>query len=224
MTTSVEPTQETPVDAEIQETEIRLFNTEPVRALVPGDTIEWGGGRLIRLLYTGLVRYGEDDGLARNAMAETIETEDSKVFRIRIKPGWRFHDGTEVKAHNFVDAWNHTAYGPNKMGNNSFLAKVEGYADLNGPAPTATRLSGLEVLGDHEFRVTLSERASVFPTMLGYFAFYPLPDAFFVDPEAFARHPIGNGPYRFVSHTPEVETRYTLFEDYRVLVPAGSGT
>jgi oligopeptide transport system substrate-binding protein len=201
---------------DIQDAEIRLFNTEPARPLIPGDTIEWGGGRPLRLLFTGLVQYGYDDAVAANAMAESITTTDSKVFRIKVKPGWTFHDGTPVTARSYVDAWNHVAYGPNKMGNRTYFSKIEGYDELNAePLPTADTLSGLRLVDDHEFTVTLSERASVFPTMLGYFAFYPMPAAFFADPAAFARHPVGNGPYMFVSHTPEVETRFTVFRDYR---------
>src|SRR5262249_49692755 len=145
-------------------------------------------------------------------------------FRIKVKKGWTFHDGTPVTAGSYVDAWNHVAYGPNKMGNRTYLSKIEGFADLNPeplpgssepPTPKTDKLSGLELINDYEFTVTLSERASVFPTMLGYFAFYPMPEAFFADPVAFARHPIGNGPYLFVSHTPEVETRFTVFREYQ---------
>ena len=72
---------------EVQETSIRLFNTEPARPLIPGDTIEWGGGRILRLLFTPLVQYGNDDGLPEYAMAESIHTTDSQVFTITIKRG-----------------------------------------------------------------------------------------------------------------------------------------
>lgn len=41
----------------IQNTRIRMFNTEPFRPLLPGDTNEWGGGRLISMMFTGLVGY-----------------------------------------------------------------------------------------------------------------------------------------------------------------------
>lgn len=77
----------------------------------------------LRLLYTGLVQYGYDDAVAANAMAESIETTDSKFFRIRVKRGWTFHDGTPVTARSYVDASNYVAYGPNKMGNRTYLSK-----------------------------------------------------------------------------------------------------
>jgi len=208
---------------DIQDTEIRIFNTDPVRPLIPGDTNEWGGGRVVNQLFTGLVGYGDYDGAPVNAMAESIETTDSTVFTITIKDGWTFHDGTPVRAKNFVDAWNYTAYGPNQQRNNGFFDNIQGYADLNPvaapgqPAPTlrADKLSGLEVLGPHRFRVTLNAPFSVFKTMLGYSAFYPLPNSFFHDPVAFAKHPIGNGPYKFVSAQHGVNQKVTAFEGYQ---------
>jgi ABC-type transport system substrate-binding protein len=46
--------------------------------------------------------------------------------------------------------------------------------------------------------------------------FAPLPDVFFTDPKAFADHPIGNGPMKFVSRTPNVDIKLTRFDDYQV--------
>lgn len=201
----------------IQNTRIRMFNTEPFRPLLPGDTNEWGGGRLISMMFTGLVGYRLEDAAPYNAMAKSISTTDSKVFRVKIHRGWRFHDGSEVRARNFVDAWNHVAYGPNKLRNNTFMDKIEGYRDLN-PAtgePVSKRMSGLKVINDHEFQVTLSAPLSIFPTMVGYWAFYPLPDSFFRDPAAWMSKPVGNGPYRFKEAVPNGHQLLTAYRDYK---------
>src|SRR3981189_461822 len=45
--------------------------------------------------------------------------------------------------------------------------------------------------------------------------FAPLPRVFFKDPKAFADHPIGNGPMKFVSRTPNVDIKLTRFDDYQ---------
>ena len=50
--------------------------------------------------------------------------------------------------------------------------------------------------------------------MVGYTAFYPMPDSFFADPKAFATKPIGNGPFQFVSFTPSQDIKLTAFPDY----------
>jgi ABC-type transport system substrate-binding protein len=57
-------------------------------------------------------------------------------------------------------------------------------------------MSGLEVVDDTTFTVTLTAPFAQFPVTLGYNPFLPLPEAFFEDPEAFGRKPIGNGPFR----------------------------
>jgi oligopeptide transport system substrate-binding protein len=76
-------------------------------------------------------------------------------------------------------------------------------------------MSGLKVVDDYTFTATLAAPFSIFPTKLGYSAFYPLPDAFFSStPEAFGKKPIGNGPVKFVSWTDNVELKLTRFDEY----------
>ena len=67
-----------------------------------------------------------------------------------------------------------------------------------GPASSAysgPSLSGLEVVNDTTFTVTLSEADLSFPDRLASMGFAPLPSAFFDDPAAFEDAPIGNGPF-----------------------------
>ena len=57
--------------------------------------------------------------------------------------GYKFQDGTDVKAKNFVDAWNYTAYGPNGQAGRYFFDPIEGYADLQcGADARRVRLQG----------------------------------------------------------------------------------
>lgn len=192
---------------------ISVNATEPENPLVPGATNEVGGGKVINALFSSLVSYAAEDAAPSNEVAESIETTDSKVFTITLKP-WTFHDGTPVTASSFVDAWNYTAYSPNAQQNASFFSPIQGFADVNttdpdgtdgpltAPAPTATEMSGLRVIDDKTFEVTLSAPFSVFPTILGYRAFAPLPEAFFADQAAFEANPIGNGAFKYVSRQP----------------------
>ncbi|MEU5691635.1 ABC transporter substrate-binding protein [Actinosynnema sp. NPDC020468] len=206
---------------------ITIFNTEPENPLVPGNTTETGGGRAIDPMFTGLIEYSPVDAKPVNAMAESIETKDSKVFTVKIKSGWKFHDGSAVTSRSFVDAWNWTAYGPNATQGASFFSQIQGYDEVNpkdpdgpdGPLkpaePKAKELSGLKVLDDTTFTITLSEAFSVFPVTIGYTAFSPLPESFYRDREAFEKHPIGNGPFKFVSRTVGQDIRLTRNDDYK---------
>ena len=50
-------------------------------------------------------------------------------------------------------------------------------------------MSGLDVVDDQTFTVTLTAPFAQFPVTLGYNPFFPLPEAFFDDPEAFGTQP-----------------------------------
>ncbi|KAB1907612.1 ABC transporter substrate-binding protein [Micromonospora sp. AMSO31t] len=206
---------------------IVIDGTQPENPLVPANTTETGGGKIIDWVWSGLVEYPNNGGAPQNLLAESIETSDSKVFKIKIKQNTKFHDGTTVKAESFVKAWNWAAYGPNGAQNASFFSDIQGFADTytedpdgpDGPKkpeePKAKELSGLKVIDDWNFEVTLSAPTAVFPTKLGYSAFMPLPDAFFATtPAEFGKKPIGNGPVKLVSWQDDVELKLTRFDDY----------
>ncbi|WP_433283380.1 peptide ABC transporter substrate-binding protein [Micromonospora sp. CA-244673] len=206
---------------------IVIDGTQPENPLVPANTTETGGGKIIDWMWSGLVEYPNNGGAPQNLLAESIETSDSKVFKIKIKQNTKFHDGTTVKAESFVKAWNWAAYGPNGAQNASFFADIQGFGDTytedpdgpdgpkKAPEPKAKELSGLKVVDDWNFEVTLSAPTAVFPTKLGYSAFMPLPDAFFATtPAEFGKKPIGNGPVKLVSWQDDVELKLTRFDDY----------
>ncbi len=146
-----------------------------------------------------------------------------------LNQGYKFADGTEVKAKNFVDAWNWGAYGPNGQLNSYFFEPIAGYADLqcgmtaagesdceNQP-PKAETMSGLKVVDDYTFTITTSSPTSNLEVRLGYTAFMPQPDAFFADTsegkKAFGDAPIGAGPYKLTSKT-DTEMVLDKFADY----------
>ncbi|MEH1169130.1 ABC transporter substrate-binding protein [Micromonospora sp. CPCC 205539] len=208
---------------------IVIHGVQPENPLVPSNTTETGGGKIIDWLFTGLVEYPNDGGAPRNALAESIDTKDSKVFTIKIKKGTKFHDGTEVKSKNFVDAWNWAAYSPNGAQNGTFFSDIQGFEDTytsdpdgpdkpqKAPTPKADKMSGLKIVDDQTFEVTLAAPTAVFPTKLGYSAFMPLPDKFFTQkPEEFGKNPIGNGPVKFVSWEDNVLVKLTRFDDYNL--------
>ena len=79
--------------------------TEPENPLIPTNTSEVGGGRVITSVFSGLVYYTAD-GKVENEVAESIKSEDNQTWTITIREGLKFSDGTELTAQNFVDAWN----------------------------------------------------------------------------------------------------------------------
>ncbi|MDX6322835.1 MAG: oligopeptide transport system substrate-binding protein [Propionibacteriaceae bacterium] len=199
--------------------EITIRGCTPTAPLIPGNTTEVCGGNVIDAMAAKLVHYDPKTAAPTNDIAESIESNDNQNFTVKLKPGYKFHDGTEVKAKNFVDAWNWVAYAPNGQANSYFFAPIAGYGDVQCPdeeckqKPKAEKMSGLKVVDDTTFTIKTTEPVSNLPLRLGYTAFAPLPDSFFADPKAFEDKPIGAGPFQLQSKT-TTEIVLTKFADY----------
>ncbi|PZR55071.1 ABC transporter substrate-binding protein [Xylanimonas oleitrophica] len=170
---------------------VTVSGTEPQNPLVPTNTNEVGGGLVVTQIFSGLVYYGAD-GSHHNEIAESIESDDDQTWTITIADGWKFSDGSPVTANSFVDAWNYGILRQNAQTQSYFYSYIEGTDDdglADGPA------SGLNVVDDHTFTVTLKSPDAEFPLRLGYSAYYPLPEAFFEDPDTLGEQPVSNGPY-----------------------------
>lgn len=178
---------------------ISVNNREPQHPLVPTNTNEAYGGRVLDVLWAGLVSY-TPKGKTQNEVAKSIKTKDSKTFHVTLKKGWKFTNGEKVTAHSFVDAWNYGALATNGQLGANFFDPIKGYKDVNPPGkhakPKKKKLSGLKVKDDRHFTIELKAPQSDFPIELGYSAFYPLPKSAFKDMKKFGQHPVGNGPYK----------------------------
>jgi oligopeptide transport system substrate-binding protein len=213
--------------AKNETTEITVFGTAPERPLVPGDTSETGGGKVVDAIFTGLMDYDPVSGEPGEANAESFELTAPDEYTVKLKKDWTFHDGTPVTADSYIDAWNYTAYGPNAQQHASFFAQIEGFSDVwtedpdgvDGPAtaptPATDKLSGLTKVNDFEFKIKFTEPHAVFKVKAGYAAFMPLPKSFFADPEAWKQNPVGNGGFKYVGQVPDQSLSIERFDDYK---------
>ena len=210
--------------------EFSVYQCEPKR-LIPQSTTESCGNQVLQGLFTPLVDFDPDtvDPLwgdeSADAVAQSIEpNDDNTVWTITLKEGWTFHNGDPVTAQDYVNAWNWGAYGPNAADGNYFFSDIEGYDALNPsapdgstevPEPSAEEMSGLKVIDDQTFEVTLSEPFSQYPLKLMYTVFYPMPQVAFDDIDAYEEAPIGNGPYMMDgSWEHDVQIREVAYPDY----------
>ncbi|SDM94661.1 ABC transporter substrate-binding protein [Actinomyces ruminicola] len=184
-------------------------DTEPQNALVPSNTNEVGGGRIIDLIFSNLVRF-ETDGSVVNEVAESIETDDNQNYTVKIKDGWTFTDGSPVTADSFIKAWNYGALLSNAHLSSYFYEVIEGFS-----YDEDSELTGLTKIDDLTFTIKLTAPASDFKLRLGYSAFAPLPEVAFEDMDAFGQAPIGNGPYKVDSWTHDAEIVLSKNADYR---------
>jgi oligopeptide transport system substrate-binding protein len=186
--------------------------------LTPG----WGNSNqadIARALFAPLAALDADNNY-QLVMAESITTSDNKIWTIKIKPGWTFHNGEEVVAQSYVDGLNTTAYGPNAWAENYSLTNIEGYDALN-PAegePTSKTMSGLKVIDDHTFEVTLKTPNNQLKyELMGTWAWAPLPKAALADLAAYDKAPIGNGPFQMDGtwDNPTSSVKVKAYEAYK---------
>lgn len=202
---------------------VSLGASEP-KSLFPGSANEEFSSSVLRALFAPLVEW-DDNLLPQELAAESITSTDSKTWTIKLKAGWKFHNGEPVTADAYINSWNATAYGPNAHESTDFFRKFEGYEDLN-PAdakqvPRAKKLKGLVKVDDLTFQVVLKDPYVNFKSMLGYTPFFPLPAAAFLDvannklDPQFQEAPIGQGPFRMQGKWEHDQMIHTVrYEEY----------
>ena len=203
--------------------EMSYYVGEPEHLAPPSNVTESNGDAVTDALFSPLVEldletseaiWGDD---APNAVAANVESEDQQTFTITLKDGWTFHDGTPVTAQSYVDTWNEGARNAEYTGN-YFFSTIEGYNEVQGTeseAPAAEEMSGLEVVDDLTFEVTLSEPFSQFPLVISYTAFYPLSEGCLADMAACQEAPVGNGPFQMDGQwNHDQNVRVTRYEDF----------
>ncbi len=199
-------------DSEADGNVITAYGTNPQRPLLPADTVEVGGGDPLDQLFAGLVTYATD-GTMSNEVAESIEPDGAnKVWTVKLKD-WKFSDGTPVTAQSFVDAWNFGADPENNQLNASWFAAFEG-TDDEGMSTTGKTISGLKVVDDKTFTISLKAGEPDFPLRLGYSAYFPMPESAYDSDgkvtQEYGQRPIGNGPYQLTKSGWEQNKRISL--------------
>ncbi|GAA0616004.1 ABC transporter substrate-binding protein [Paenochrobactrum glaciei] len=193
----------------------------PAAPLIPTNTNERCGSDVLQPILAGLVSVDPKTGKVLMDIATSIETDDNINWTVTVAKDRVFHDGTPVTAKSFVDAWNWAAYAPNGQTNNNWFTDIEGYEALSPskvdgatPEPTSTEMTGLKLIDDNSFSIKLKAPLPSFISKLTYKAFFPMPEAFFADTMAYAKKPIGAGPFMFESGSADSGFRLAAFEGY----------
>ncbi|MFB4309281.1 ABC transporter substrate-binding protein [Actinomadura sp. GTD37] len=167
-------------------------------SLLPGDVRDPAGRMIANAVWTGLVSYAPETGAPGNAAAASITSPDRRVWTVRLRPGATFQDGSPVTSRSFTGAW--TAALREGWAGARLFTDV---AHVAGARRGADTVPGLRVEDELAFEVTLDRPLSGFPALLGDPAFFPLPESVLEsrDWAAYARLPVGNGPFRMTSRS-----------------------
>ena len=166
--------------------------------VMPTDVRDPYGARVAALVHRGLMRY-DVKGKAVPEVAESVQSDDDRVFVVKLRRAQAFSTGEPITAKTFVNSWNWVANPVNRQAGAEELAPIAGWQQVrsgrvaSGRTPT---LNGLRAIDDLTLRITLTRPTRDFAGRLGRLAFVPLPEAAMTDHARFAASPVGNGPYR----------------------------
>lgn len=151
--------------------------------LLPADVDDQAGRLVTGALWTPLADYDTASGRLTPRAAESITSPDRVHWTVRLRAGGRFHDGTPVTARSYVDTWKAVAaenWAATPVLKESLRAK-----EISAPDPAT-------------IRIDLDRPSNQVPALLSAPGLVPLPASVLAsrDWNGFARHPVGNGPFR----------------------------
>lgn len=181
---------------------ITVNGTEPTKGLIPSNTNDMAGWRIVSLIYDGLVTFDDSGNLEYVEAKSITPNKDATEYTITLKPDLRFSDGEKITASTYAKSWSFAANAANGQVGASTFATIKGYDELqNAKGDRNAQLSGLHVVNDTTLKVELNQPDSSFPYKVGDIAFLPISSKAIKDPETYGKKPIGNGPYKLKSWT-----------------------
>jgi peptide/nickel transport system substrate-binding protein len=159
---------------------------------------------ILYALHDALVRPLPGQRMAPSLAESWSESPDGLTYEFTLRPGLKFHNGDPVTTEDVQFSF----------------ARYKG----TGAKELQAKVKHLEVVDARTVRFHLHEPWPDFMTYYGTTATAAglvVPKKYIeqVGDDGFKKHPIGLGPYKFVSHTPGVELVLEAYEDYWRKVP-----
>ncbi len=164
------------------------------RSLDPALSTDVPTGEAVTLLFDNLTAFDPNGRLVPALATHWWPSPDGRTWTFRLRSGVTFHDGRPLDAA-AIRASFRRALAMRKEGGRIWpLLPIMGAAAAADSA--AANLTGLVIVDDSTIAFTLTEPLNIFPKLLAMpvAAIVPTPT-----PEDFGEHPIGSGPWKFVS-------------------------
>ena len=167
--------------------------TTPGQEIDPSHAVGGTAKFMVKQLFTGMTEVGAD-GRARNRLATRIDPDPTcRQWKIEVRDGTAFSDGTPVDARAFARGWNRSA-AVETGGGRYLMNDIEGFSEVADG--DADEMSGVRAVSGTLLTVSLTSPNCDFAARLSEPAFMPVPEAA-GDPgdEGFNTRPVGNGPF-----------------------------
>jgi peptide/nickel transport system substrate-binding protein len=173
---------------------LNYYFTYDPRSLDPALSTDVPTGEVVALLFDNLTQFDADAEL-KPGLATRWETDPAgRIYTFHLRQDASFHDGRPIKAAQ-VRASMLRALAPGSTGGRAWpLYPIQGAREY--AAGKTKEVGGIAVKNDSTLVLTLEEPLNLFPKLLAMpvAAIVPTPT-----PPDFDQHPVGSGPWQFVS-------------------------
>jgi len=171
---------------------IRVGLTDPIPTLDPVDHVQRNAQTVIRNFTDGL-KQTMPDGSHVLEVAESITELDPLTYEIKIREGITFHNGDLLTADDIVFSYERF---------------------MNSVRKSLLPIDSVEKIDDFTIIAKLEKYNAVLPRR--WYMWEMMPKKYFeeVGVEGFIKHPIGCGPFKYVSGTISTELVLERYDDY----------
>lgn len=153
---------------------------------------------IIQQVFDGLVQFDQNLNVIPAIAKSWKISPDGLTYTFYLREGVKFHNGREIVAEDFVYSFTRMADPKNKSPAAHLFEKVRGFDQFQDGK--TNHLQGLRSVDKNTFEISLSDPFYPFISILGTSHFKVVPKEEIDKPATlFANHPIGSGPFRFVS-------------------------
>lgn len=175
-----EPQTQEAKPAGVSEETLTIAIESNIGGLDPKTTVDRYSANIYGTIYETLLAYDENDNLTANSIVDSYSQTDDVTYHFKLTPGIKFHNGEELKASDVKFSL--------ERGIGTSMNYLVGEIDR------------VDVVGDYEFDIVLKASNGAFLAGL------TTPQTGILNEKAvteagdsYQLHPIGTGPYQFVS-------------------------
>jgi peptide/nickel transport system substrate-binding protein/oligopeptide transport system substrate-binding protein len=180
--------------------ELHLILEHDLPTLDPALSTSTNSGKLVALIFSNLVIYGENGKVVPELAKSWTISDDGRTYTFKLKENGMFSNGKKVTAEDFKYSIERVMSPTSKSPRKWVFDRIKGsQAFSKGEAQS---IKGIKVEGEHTISLTLEKP---FAPFLG---FLTMPAAAVVEKtsvekagETFGREPVGSGPYILESWT-----------------------